>query len=142
MPVSGTVDIPPPLKTVIREFRFSKRRDATSALVVKINRVQLVMEQDKKFDNTTIEDLANELPENAPRFVLLSHPVTHKDGRKSNPIVLINWIPKTSEIGMLTLHASALLGFQNAADVMRVIEFREGPDSLTTEDIDETLLSF
>ncbi|KAF8626619.1 hypothetical protein AX15_004785 [Amanita polypyramis BW_CC] len=100
------------------------------------------MEVEDEYDDISIEDLAKELPENAPRFVLLSRPLTHPDGRKSNPIVLLNWVPRTSEIGIMTLHASALIGFQNAADVMRVIEFRDDPDSLTSEEIDESLRSF
>jgi hypothetical protein len=55
-----------------------------------------------------------ELPENSPRFVLLSRPVSYSDGRKSYPIVLLNWVPATCEIGMFTLHASSLATFQNA----------------------------
>ncbi|KAF8689797.1 hypothetical protein AX14_003156 [Amanita brunnescens Koide BX004] len=142
MTMSGTVDIPQPLKTAIRDFRLSKRGDATSALVVKINRAQLAMQVDEEYEDITIEDLAKELPENAPRFVLLSRPVSYSDGRKSYPIVLLNWVPSTCEIGMLTLHASSRLGFQNAADVMRVVEVRDGPESLTSKEIDDTLRSF
>lgn len=55
---SGTVDIPQALKTAIRDFRLSKRGDATSALVVKINRSQLAMQVDEEFGDITIEDLA------------------------------------------------------------------------------------
>ena len=54
-----------------------------------------------------------ELPENAPRYVVLSHELHHSDGRKSYPLVLVNWAPQTSEMGLLTLHASALLDFQS-----------------------------
>lgn len=53
-----------------------------------------------------------ELPENSPRYVLLSYELKHPDGRTSFPLVLINWAPTSSEIGMMTLHASALLDFQ------------------------------
>lgn len=53
-----------------------------------------------------------ELPENSPRYVVLSYELNHRDGRKSFPLVLVNWAPMTSEIGLLTLHASALLNFQ------------------------------
>jgi Cofilin/tropomyosin-type actin-binding protein len=53
-----------------------------------------------------------ELPENSPRYVLLSYELDHKDGRKSFPLVLINWAPTSSETGLLTLHASAFLDFQ------------------------------
>lgn len=61
-----------------------------------------------------------ELPENSPRYVVLSYELTHDDGRKSFPLVLINWSPIGSETGMLTLHASALIEFQNT---VRVISF-------------------
>lgn len=54
----------------------------------------------------------SELPENSPRYVVLSYELNHDDGRKSFPLVLLNWSPTTSETGMLTLHASALLNFQ------------------------------
>ena len=53
-----------------------------------------------------------ELPENSPRYVLLSYELDHIDGRKSFPLVLINWAPTSSETGLLTLHASAFLDFQ------------------------------
>lgn len=53
-----------------------------------------------------------ELPENSPRYVLLSYELEHKDGRKSFPLVFINWAPTSSETGLLTLHASGFLDFQ------------------------------
>ena len=99
-----------------------------------------------------------ELPENSPRYVVLSYELHHSDGRKSFPLVLINWAPTSSEIGTLTLHASALLNFQNTvsshtqacvlrplmlcqADVSKVIEIRDGPEGLTKEVIDAKLLA-
>jgi len=80
------------------------------------------------------------LPENSPRYVVLSYELKHKDGRTSFPLVLINWSPSSSETGMMTLHASALLNFQNTADVSKVIEVRDGPEGLTKEVIDTKLL--
>ena len=44
---------------------------------------------------------------------MISHELKHDDGRKSFPLVLINWAPTSSEMGLLTLHASAFLEFQN-----------------------------
>ncbi len=90
------------------------------------------MEEDQAFDDISLEDLVEglshsltcatcysfqnvaELPENAPRYVLLSYELSHSDGRVSYPLVLINWAPTTAETGLLTLHASALIAFQNA----------------------------
>lgn len=54
-----------------------------------------------------------ELPENSPRYIVLSYELNFSDGRTSYPLVLINWAPESSEIGMMTLHATALQDFQN-----------------------------
>ncbi|KAF8212039.1 hypothetical protein K438DRAFT_1662675 [Mycena galopus ATCC 62051] len=139
--MSHTVDIPQEIKDTLRKFRFARRNEGSAALVIKINKAKLIMEEVEQFDNITIEELAEELPENSPRYVLLSYQLEHKDGRKSFPLVLINWAPTSSEIGMLTLHASALLDFQSTADVSKVIEMREGPDALTKEAVDAKLLA-
>lgn len=102
-----------------------------------------------------------ELPENAPRYVMLSYELNHSDGRKSYPLVLVNWAPTSSETSLLTLHASAYLDFQkivnfcffsdrrhfistnpvfDKADVSKVIDIRDGPESLTKNAIDTQLL--
>jgi len=97
------------------------------------------MEVAEELDDLSIEEIAEELPENSPRFVLLSYEFVHSDGRKSSPLILINWAPTSSEIGMLTLHASAFLDFQTTADVSKVIEVRDGPEGLTKEIVDAKL---
>ncbi|KIJ41298.1 hypothetical protein M422DRAFT_172538, partial [Sphaerobolus stellatus SS14] len=138
---SHTVDIPQELKDSLRKFRFARRNAGSAALVVKINKQKLIMEEVEQFDSISPEDLAEELPENSPRYVVLSYELEHKDGRKSFPLVLINWAPTTSETGLLTLHASALIDFQNTADVSKIIEIREGAEGLTKAAIDSKLLS-
>ncbi|KIJ44767.1 hypothetical protein M422DRAFT_30231 [Sphaerobolus stellatus SS14] len=82
------------------------------------------MEEVEQFDSISPEDLAEELPENSPRYVVLSYELEHKDG----------------ETGLLTLHASALIDFQNTADVSGIIEIREGAEGLTKPAIDSKLL--
>ncbi|KAF7985121.1 hypothetical protein HWV62_9035 [Athelia sp. TMB] len=155
--MSHTVDVPPELKASLRKFRFARRNEGSAALIVKINKQRLIMEEVETFDNISIADLAEggplhdfprnideypapaELPENSPRYVVISYELKHSDGRTSFPLVLINWAPTSSEIGMMTLHASALWEFQAAADVSKVIEMREGPEGLTKEAIDKQL---
>ncbi|PPQ91413.1 hypothetical protein CVT25_014301 [Psilocybe cyanescens] len=141
--MSGTVlvDIPQEVKDSLRKFRFKRRSQGSAAIVIKINKAKLVLEEVEQFDDITIEELAEELPENSPRYVVLSYELKHSDGRTSFPLVLINWSPSSSETGMMTLHASALLNFQNTADVSKVIEVRDGPEGLTKEVIDAKLLA-
>ncbi|KAI0345317.1 maturation factor [Trametopsis cervina] len=138
--MSHTVDIPQELKAALRKFRFARRNAGHAAIVVKINKQKLIMEEVEQFDDISIEDLAEELPENAPRYVVLSYELNHSDGRKSFPLVLVNWAPSSSEISLLTLHASGLLDFQTTADVGKVIEVREGAEGLTTDVVNAKLL--
>ncbi|EMD38289.1 hypothetical protein CERSUDRAFT_113458 [Gelatoporia subvermispora B] len=138
--MSHTVDIPQELKASLRKFRFARRNEGSAAIVVKINKQKLLMEEVEQFDNISIEDLAEELPENSPRYVLLSYELSHDDGRKSFPLVLVNWAPISSEMSLLTLHASAFLDFQATADVSKVIEVRDGAEGFTKEVIDAKLL--
>jgi len=88
------------------------------------------MEEVERFDDISPEELAEELPVSSPRYVVLSYNLTHKDGRTSSPLVIINWAP-TCETGLLTLHASALLDFQNTVDVTKCLEVRDGAEGLT-----------
>ncbi|KAH9857149.1 glia maturation factor beta [Lenzites betulinus] len=137
---SNTVDIPQELKASLRKFRFARRNAGHAAMVVKINKQKLIMEEVEQFDDISIDDLGEELPENAPRYVMLSYELNHSDGRKSFPLVLVNWAPTTSETSLLTLHASALIDFQNTAGINKVIEVREGAESLTKDIVDQQLL--
>ncbi|KAJ3868378.1 hypothetical protein EV359DRAFT_32471, partial [Lentinula novae-zelandiae] len=138
---SHTVDIPQSIKDSLRKFRFARRNEGSAAIVIKINKQKLIMEEVEQFDNITyILRYLSELPENSPRYVILSHALVHSDGRTSFPLVLINWAPTSSEIGLLTLHASALMDFQTTADVSKVIEIREGPEALTSDVVDAKLL--
>jgi len=139
--MSHTVDIPQTIKDSLRKFRFARRNSGSAALVVKVSKQKLIIEEVEQFDKISIEDLVEELPENAPRFVVLSYEYDHTDGRKSFPLVLVNWAPKTTEIGLLTLHASAFLDFQTTAEVSKVIEVRN-PEEFTREAIDAKLSTF
>ncbi|KIM79737.1 hypothetical protein PILCRDRAFT_823294 [Piloderma croceum F 1598] len=137
--MSHTVDVPQSIKETLRTFRFKRRNAGSAALIVKINKQKLIMEEVEEFEEISLEDLAEELPENSPRYVVLSYELNHSDGRKSFPLVLINWAPTSSEIGMMTLHASALFDFQAAADVSKVIEVRDGAEGLTKTYLDTQL---
>src|ERR1700761_7520392 len=55
---SNTVDIPDSLKASLRKFRFAKRSSGSSALIVKVNKQTLAMEEVEQFDSISLEDLA------------------------------------------------------------------------------------
>ncbi|KAE8538236.1 hypothetical protein D1P53_005575 [Cryptococcus gattii VGV] len=131
---SRTVDIPQDVLDALKQFRF-KNSKGTSAISG-----NLTMAVDEEFGGQSIEEIAEELPENAPRYVLLSHELKHKDGRISYPLLLINWAPTTSPIELMTLHASSLSYFQQVSETAKVLEVRDGAEGLTTESVNEKLL--
>ena len=71
-PQSSTVDIPQELKASLRKFRFARRNAGHAAIVVKINKQKLIMEEVEQFDSISIEDLAEGalLRSTIPDFVL------------------------------------------------------------------------
>ncbi|CAO1627491.1 unnamed protein product [Parajaminaea phylloscopi] len=126
MSSSSTVDIPPPLLSKLESFRMAKREAASAAIVIKIDKAKLVMEIEDEFDNISLEDLEEELPENTPRYIVLSYRLAHSDGRVSFPLALVFWAPQTSSMEMSTLYTSAVSALSVKADVGRVVDMREG----------------
>ncbi|KAG8892428.1 hypothetical protein FRC01_014178, partial [Tulasnella sp. 417] len=165
---SQTIDIPDALKQELRKFRLA-RRQGIAAYIAKVNKRELVIEEDTRLEDISkdLEELieglhlsyksprngltsvTSELPESSPRFILLAWIYENSDGRKSYPLILINWTPSGSETGLATLHASAFIPFEQLVHANKVglrsdqvyiaanhgvyqtIEVREGGEALT-----------
>jgi hypothetical protein len=52
------VDILPELKQSLRKFRFARRNAGSAAMVVRVNKQTLCMEEVETFDSISIDDLA------------------------------------------------------------------------------------
>lgn len=87
---------------------------------------------------SSADELVDELPDNTPRYVLVSWPLTHADGRKSAPLFVVYWIPRTASTQQSTLYASAKVWFCERCDVAKVIEIRDA-DDLTDDTIEAKL---
>ncbi|KAI9313117.1 glial maturation factor [Dichotomocladium elegans] len=116
----STCDIAPELVEKIKQFRFAKYSSGNAAFVYEV------------YDNISIEDLVEELPENSPRFIILSYELVHSDGRKNFPLVFIFWCPSTAKTEIMMLYASAKAFLQDKIDVNRGIDIREA-DQFTDE---------
>ncbi|WWD22844.1 hypothetical protein CI109_107338 [Kwoniella shandongensis] len=135
-----TVDIPSDVTDALKKFRFNNRK-GNAAISVKIIKNSLTMAVDEELTDLSVEEIAEELPENAPRYVILSHELKHKDGRISYPLIMINWAPSGSPTELMTLHASSLSYFQQIAEVAKVLEVRDGAEGLTSKAVDDKLLT-
>ncbi|KAH3676135.1 hypothetical protein WICMUC_002157 [Wickerhamomyces mucosus] len=78
---------------------------------------------DSKAENpiSSIEELVEEIPDNSPRYVVLSYPLTLKDGRKTSRLVLIYWLPPTSTQSSRMLYAAAVELIRNKAGVSKYV---------------------
>ncbi|RMX76512.1 hypothetical protein D0868_16745 [Hortaea werneckii] len=79
----------------------------------------------KQVDETiysNMQELSDELPDNSPRYVLLSYPLTMESGRLSVPYVMINYLPPTCSSEQRMLYAGAKELMRNQAEVNRIIE--------------------
>ncbi|ODV89013.1 hypothetical protein CANCADRAFT_32406 [Tortispora caseinolytica NRRL Y-17796] len=71
---------------------------------------------------TSLEDLADALPDNSPRYVIMSYPVVLPDGRRSSPFVMVYYMPATSSQDKRMLYAGAVELVRSKAGVSRVYE--------------------
>ncbi|ODQ82741.1 hypothetical protein BABINDRAFT_5663 [Babjeviella inositovora NRRL Y-12698] len=107
----------------LRKFRFgSARIPKIQAVVYEIDRktYEIKPENDgEAFES--FEDLIEELPDNTPRYIVLSHPMTLKDGRQSTPLVLLYYRPRTSTQETKMLYAAAVELIREKAGVARYV---------------------
>jgi hypothetical protein len=108
--------------TNLRKFRFaSARSDKVQAVIYEIDKQSYEIREDSTAENPciSIKELVEELPDNSPRYVVLSYPLTLKDGRKSSPLVMIYWLPPTAQQSMRMLYAAAVELFRDKAGVSK-----------------------
>ncbi|CAG8494770.1 3735_t:CDS:2 [Diversispora eburnea] len=113
----------------LKKFRFGKRSQGNAAFVLKIDRKNLLVVEDGIYDNISLSELVDVLPETNPRYIVLSYELSHNDGRKSYPLVLIYYSPPSIKLETHMLKA----------DLNKVFDIRE-VESLTDEWLQEKLL--
>ncbi|KAM0344304.1 hypothetical protein ACHAPU_007661 [Fusarium lateritium] len=111
--------------------------DHSSSDMIDKNTYEIRQDEDKTV-YTSLDEVAEDLPDHAPRFVLLSYPLTMGDGRLSVPYVLLFYLPVTCNAEIRMLYAGAKELMRNTAEVGRIIDI-ESVDDL--EDIPDKLKS-
>lgn len=121
-------------KIQIRKFRTStSRAEVIKFLSIKIlpkPSYEIVVDEDETEELegvTELSELADVLPDNSPRYVLMAYPLTNKDGIKQTPLVLLYWKPPTvvsQEWKML--YASALEMVRSECATSKLVEVSTG----------------
>lgn len=84
----------------------------------------------------SLDEIAEDLPDHTPRFVLLSYPLTLPSGRLSVPYVLLYYLPITCNNEMRMMYAGAKELMRNTAEVGKVIDIESVED---LEELPKTL---
>ncbi|CCD22530.1 Aim7p NDAI_0A03730 [Naumovozyma dairenensis CBS 421] len=132
-------------KKQIQQFRISTGRiETVKGLSIKIQpkpSYEIVIdddEQEELDEMTDLSELAEIMPDNSPRFLLLAYPLTTKDGIKQTPLVLIYWKPVTvvsQEWKML--YAGALEMIRSECGTYKLVEVSSGLED--DSDIEELI---
>ncbi|KAK4466429.1 hypothetical protein QBC42DRAFT_83880 [Cladorrhinum samala] len=125
-------------KQHLRKFRLStSRAKDPQAVIYYIDKATKEIRQDEdETVYTSLDDLAEDLPDHSPRFVLLSYPMTLPSGRLSVPYVLLYYLPTTCNSELRMLYAGAKELFRNTSEVTKILDL-ESPEDL--EEVPEKL---
>ncbi|SMQ53807.1 unnamed protein product [Zymoseptoria tritici ST99CH_1A5] len=130
--------ISPSTRESLRKFRLStSRAKDPQAMIYHIDSKTMEILPVDSTVYTTLQDIADELPDNSPRYVLLSYPLTMKSsGRMSVPYVMLNFMPPTCSSQARMLYAGAKELMKNSAEVGRILEVESGEE---VEGVEERL---
>ncbi|QVM07753.1 hypothetical protein D8B26_002444 [Coccidioides posadasii str. Silveira] len=128
----------PETREKLRKFRLgtSRAKDPQAIIYMIDSKSQEIRPVDDQV-YSNMEDVADELPDSSPRFILLSYPLTLPSGRLSVPYVLIYYLPENCNPASRMSYAGAVELMRNTAEVNKVIEV-EGESEVA--DIKEKLL--
>lgn len=121
------------VKTKFKAFKTGKNQ-ANNAFIMKINPNALEVVLEHHLENVSILDIAEELPESAPRYIAYSYKWVHDDGRVSFPLVFIFYCPKGINTKLNILYASTKPVLTEALQVQKLFSVA------TTEELTEEWL--
>ncbi|KAI1330987.1 GMF family protein [Xylariaceae sp. FL0255] len=119
----------PETREQLKKFRMttSKARGPQAVIYV-IDKKTYEIRQDDATVYTSLNDIEDALPENSPRYILLSYPMTTSDGRMSVPYVMVYYLPKTCNAESRMMYAGAKELMRNTSETGRVIDIDTDED--------------
>ncbi|OJJ37163.1 hypothetical protein ASPWEDRAFT_107783, partial [Aspergillus wentii DTO 134E9] len=124
----------PETKEKLRKFRLttSRAKDAQAIIYIIDPKSQEIRPEDGQV-YSKMEDLADELPESSPRFILLSYPLTLGSGRLAVPYVLLYYLPENCNPNLRMTYAGAVELMRSTAEVNRVLDVESEDDIIGIE---------
>jgi len=128
----GTCVIPDELLEEFKKFKLDKNNQENSALILKVDLhsepPRVVVEELKQ--KVQLEDIAEDLIESQPRYIVYSYKYTQKDGRVSYPLVLIFYAPPELQPRTAMMYSSTKQPLVNKLQVMKTWDVQT-PETLT-----------
>jgi len=118
-------------KNKLKKFRLgTSRAKEPQAIIYQIDKktYEIAPEDDEVYSD--LQTLGDELPEHAPRFILLSYPMVNSSGRQMAPYVMIYYLPVTATSETRMIYAGCKELMRNTAEVQKILEIE------TTEDLE------
>ncbi|KAL7921101.1 hypothetical protein ACQKWADRAFT_296264 [Trichoderma austrokoningii] len=117
-------------KEHLRKFRLTtSRANKPQAVIYLIDKATYEIRQDDDATvYTSLDEIADDLPDSIPRFIFLSYPLTMPDGRLSVPYTMIYYLPNTCNAALRMLYAGAKELIRNTAEVNKVIDIESAED--------------
>nr|XP_023695203.1 glia maturation factor gamma isoform X2 [Paramormyrops kingsleyae] len=108
---------------------------------MKIDKEKQLVILEEEYEDISLDDLKNELPERQPRFIVYSYKYTHADGRISYPLCFIFSSPVGCKPEQQMMYAGSKNRLVQAAELTKVFETRNA-DDLSEEWLREKLSFF
>ena len=134
-----TCQIPDEIVDAFKKFK-SRKNPANCAIILTINKNDLIVEIEDTLEDVTMDDLLMEMPDTVPRFVIYSYKYTWDDGRVSYPLFLLFWCPPGINTVSNMLYASTKVPLVQKLGITKEFDIRN-PDDFT-EDWIKNKLSF
>ncbi|XP_056613201.1 glia maturation factor gamma [Triplophysa dalaica] len=128
------------LQEKLKKFRFRKETN-NAAILMKIDMEKQLVVLEEEFENITLDEIREELPERQPRFIVYSYKLTHGDGRISYPLCFIFSSPVGCKPEQQMMYAGSKNRLVQSADLTKIFEVRN-PDDLTEDWLKEKLSFF
>eukprot|EP01113_Clastostelium_recurvatum_P046407 TRINITY_DN812_c0_g1_i2.p1 TRINITY_DN812_c0_g1~~TRINITY_DN812_c0_g1_i2.p1 ORF type:complete len:155 (+),score=36.95 TRINITY_DN812_c0_g1_i2:50-466(+) len=132
--------LPDAVVTEFKKFKLAKD-PANTGFILKVNKKDMIIELDETLTNVTVEEIAEQLPEAAPRYIIYSYKQARDDGRVSYPIVFIFYCPRGISPELAMLASSSKTNITNRLDISKSFDLQEA-ETLTTDWLKEKLAFF
>ncbi|KAJ7995545.1 hypothetical protein DPEC_G00245700 [Dallia pectoralis] len=115
------------LKEKLKKFRFRKET-TNAAILMKIDMEKQLVILEEEYEDISMDDLRNELPERQPRYPFVFYKYVHTDGRVSYPLCFIFSSPVGCKPEQQMMYAGSKNQLVSTAELTKIFETRNIDD--------------